>query len=130
MGSIEQAWREAGERFARLGHELRASYDRQAASEGGPSAGTGGGATDRQAVEDGLRKLVDALDHMATMAGATVRDPEVGTSARLAARSLGDAIAATLDGVSQEPRGQHGDRRAGDRAEPRPPDAGNGASPS
>lgn len=119
MGVIEQAWREAGEHFARLGHELRASYDRQAASEEGTKAGAGAGAADqagdRQAVEDGLRRLADALDHLATTAGAAIRDPGVGKAARLAADSLGVAITATLDEFSQELRGRHGQRPDGGR---------------
>jgi endonuclease/exonuclease/phosphatase family metal-dependent hydrolase len=104
MAAAEQAWTEVGVRFTALGKRLKERYAEEAGAQG---------AADTMAVEDSLHKLADALDHVFTSAGTATRDPAVAEDTRQAARSLGRALAATLDEVSQGLR-DRSDRRAAD----------------
>jgi hypothetical protein len=92
MAAREQAWAEVGECFTALGKRLKARYADEAGAQG---------TADAKVVEDSLRRVADALDHVFTAAGTMVRDPAVAEDARQAARSLGQALATTLDEVSQ-----------------------------
>jgi hypothetical protein len=122
MAAAEQAWTEVGVHFTALGKRLKQRYAEEAGAQG---------AADTKAVEDSLRKLTDALDHVFTSAGTAVRDPAVAEDTRQAARALGRALAATLDEVSQGLR-EGSDRRAADTPDQQPggqaADAG-GATP-
>jgi hypothetical protein len=92
MADSKRAWEEVGESFANLGRQLKSRFD------------TGGDSTENRAVQDALKGLADAVDHVADSVAGAVRDPEFKENTQRAARSFTSALAATFDEVSDELR--------------------------
>ena len=91
MAESKEAWEQVGEQFAALGRRLRE-------------------APDKAAVEDALQGLAGAVDRIVDTVSGAVRDPGFKEDVRNAARSLGDALTATVD----EARRRIGGPRPGD----------------
>jgi hypothetical protein len=90
MAEAKDKWDEVGERFSRLGHQLKGRFDVNAAF----------GSEERETVNAALRQLGDALDAGFTTIGDTLRDPEMRDEMKTAGTSITDAIAATLRDIS------------------------------
>ena len=103
-----------------------------AADEAGTASGAGGAAGeagtasdpgDREAVRDALRGIGAAARRLGDQAGEAVRDPAVRESAQRVARTLGEALEATIGRLGVELRGRS--RPAGEAD----PADGGGSSP-
>lgn len=70
---------------------------------------------------EALRKLADAVGDAFEAVGNAVQDPTVRAEARTVAGSLGDALAATFAGVSDEVRKIFSKGGSGDGPSPEPP---------
>ncbi len=90
MAEAKDKWDEVGDRFSRLGHQLKERFDVNA----------GFGSAEREKVNAALRQLGDALDAGFTTIGDTLRDPAMRDELKTAGTSITDAIAATLRDVS------------------------------
>ena len=107
MTDSKESWEKAGERFERLGAQLREHY-RRAGQEQGETGD----------VDDALRRLGDAVDAAVKGVGDAVRDPEFQDTAKGAARALRDALAATFERVGAQVRGCREPREDEDRTGP------------
>jgi hypothetical protein len=110
-----EAWSEVGRQFEELGRTLRGHFDREPepAAEGGtgtPSDPSGAG--DQAAMRNALRRLGQAAQQLGEQAGEAVRDPVVRESAQRAARTLADALDATMTELGADLRGRLRARRA------------------
>ena len=103
-----------------------------AADEAGTASGAGGAADeagtasdhgDREAVRDALRGFGAAARRLGDQAGEAVRDPAVRESAQRVARTLGEALEATIGRLGVELRGRSHPAGEADPAE------GGGSSP-
>ncbi len=90
MAEAKEKWDEVGERFNRLGRQLKDRFEANAAF----------GTDEQEKVNDALRQLGDALDAGFTTIGDTLRDPAIRDEMKTAGTSIADAIAATLRDVS------------------------------
>src|SRR5829696_2026836 len=92
----------------------------------GPAGGapgwarTGVGRTDWEAMRESVRRLGESAQRLATQAGDAARDPEVLDSAQRAARTLGDAVTSTVEGLATELRERVRSPRWSDPSRPRP----------
>jgi phage-related minor tail protein len=90
MADAKEKWDQVGERFGDLGRTLKSRFDVHAAF----------GADERDKVNDALRQLADALDAGFTTIGDTLRDPAMRDEMKSAGSSIADAIAATVQDIS------------------------------
>ncbi len=90
MAEAREKWDEVGDRFSRLGHELKERFEVNATF----------GSDERETVNAALRQLGEALDAGFTTIGDTLRDPAMRDELKTAGTSITDAIAATLRDVS------------------------------
>ena len=89
-------------------------------SGGRTDAGPGGGSGDRAAVQDALQRLGQAVQRLGDQAEEAVRDRTVRVSAQQAARTLGDALAATFTELGDQLRSRVGSSPRSGQAEPEP----------
>lgn len=95
------AWDRVGTSGSELGAKLKHHFE-EARGE------------DAAEATEALRKLADAVGDAFDAVGNAVRDPDVRAEARTVAGSLGDALAATFAGVSDEVRKIFNRTRDGD----------------
>jgi hypothetical protein len=93
-----KAWDEVGKHFSEVGKRIGEHY-RKLEDETTTSA-----ETQRQSVNDAIRKVVNELDHAFTGLGNALRDPQTKDSLNKAARSLGSAVDSTFSGLGQRMR--------------------------
>ena len=86
-------WDDVSDRFARLGKRLKAAAD-------------GGAKGDRDAVADAFKSFVASLDDAAASLNKAVQDPKFRDDAKAAAKSLGDAVAASFEQIGDDLRGR------------------------
>jgi hypothetical protein len=98
-----KAWDEVGKQFSDVGKRIGEHY-RSLEKETRTSA-----ATQRQTVNEALKKAVAELDHAFTGLGNALRDPQTKESLNLAAKTLGDALNSTFSGLGEKLR-QRGSR--------------------
>ncbi len=78
-------------------------------------------ATQRQTVNDAIKKVVDELDQAFTGLGNALRDPQTKESVNKAAKSLGNALDSTFSGLGER-------LRKGSAKKGSPEDSGQGES--
>jgi uncharacterized protein YyaL (SSP411 family) len=116
-GETKKAWDEVGQHFSDVGKRIGEHY-RNLEDETKPSA-----ATQRQSVNDAVKKVVDELDQAFTGLGNALRDPQTKDSLNKAARSLGNALDSTFSGLGDRIRqrgrkdspGGGGEAQSGDK---------------
>ncbi len=108
-------WDEVGKHFSDVGKRIGEHY-RKLEDEPGQSA-----ATQRQTVNDAIKKVVDELDQAFTGLGNALRDPQTKESVNKAAKSLGNALDSTFSGLGER-------LRKGSAKKGSPEDSGQGES--
>jgi trans-2-enoyl-CoA reductase len=93
-----KAWDDVGEQFSDVGKKIGEHY-RSLESDTRTSA-----ETQRQTVNDAIKKVVDEMDKAFTGLGNALRDPQTKDSLNKAAKSLGDALDSTFSGLGQKLR--------------------------
>jgi len=93
-----KAWDEVGKQFSHVGKRIGEHY-RSLESETRTSA-----ETQRQTVNDAIKKVVDEMDKAFTGLGNALRDPQTKESLNKAAKSLGQALDSTFSGLGQKLR--------------------------
>jgi uncharacterized protein YyaL (SSP411 family) len=99
-----KAWDDVGKHFSDVGKRIGEHY-RNLEDEARTSA-----ATQRQTVNDAIKKVVDEMDHAFTGLGNALRDPETKQSLNKAAKSLSEALDSTFSGLGERMR-QRGARK-------------------
>ena len=103
---MKDAWNEVAEGFAKLGNVMRDRYrigtddapvtaDTQAAADTGTAAGF-------ERLREAFERLVEAGRDVGQRSVDVVRDADVNAQAKDAARSLNDALSATVDMIGHE----------------------------
>ncbi|HEY3209068.1 MAG TPA: hypothetical protein VGL18_04650 [Actinomycetota bacterium] len=93
-----KAWDEVGKHFSDVGKRIGEHY-RKLEDETRTSA-----ATQRQTVNDAIKKVVDELDQAFTGLGNALRDPQTKDSLNRAAKSFSDALDSTFSGLGERLR--------------------------
>jgi hypothetical protein len=93
-----KAWDEVGKQFSDVGKRIGEHY-RSLEKEARTSA-----ETQRQTVNEALKKAVAELDQAFTGLGNALRDPQTKESLNRAAKSLGDALDSTFSGLGKKLR--------------------------
>ena len=94
----KKAWEEVGQHFSSVGKRIGEHY-KSLEDETRTSA-----ATQRQTVNDTIKKVVDELDQAFTGLGNALRDPQTKESLNKAAKSLGNALDSTFSGLGDKLR--------------------------
>jgi len=94
----KKAWEEVGQHFSSVGKRIGEHY-RNLEDETRTSA-----ATQRQTVNDTIKKVVNELDQAFTGLGNALRDPQTKESLNKAAKSLGNALDSTFSGLGEKLR--------------------------
>ncbi len=115
--ATRKAWEEVGQHFSNVGKRIGEHY-RNLEGEAKTSA-----ETQRQTVNDAIKKVVDEMDKAFTGLGNALRDPQTKDSLNKAAKSLGDALDSTFSGLGERLRKSSTKKDA-------PGDAGQGGSGS
>ena len=95
MSLTKDRWDDVGRSFADLGRRLGDRYRDARSDEQGE-------------VTDALDRLVAGLDRAFSSLGDTIRDPESKAAVERAARTLGDAVAGTVEDVGERLRKRFG----------------------
>ena len=126
---MKQRWEDVGQRFEALGRVLKERYQSaERAPETAHAAEEDEASEERAALREAFDKIVAAAQELGERAGSIVRDPAVKEQTTLVARSLNDALTASVDQIGDEvgrllkrtkgaaPSGRHDDpRRPGQR---------------
>jgi Flp pilus assembly pilin Flp len=104
----KKAWEEVGQHFSSVGKRIGEHY-KSLEDETRTSA-----ATQRQTVNDTIKKVVDELDQAFTGLGNALRDPQTKESLNKAAKSLGNALDSTFSGLGDKLRKGTSRNRTGD----------------
>jgi hypothetical protein len=97
---MKDAWDEVAEGFSKLGRAMRERY-RHGASDapGGGESGTGSGF---EGLREAFERLVEAGRDIGQRSIDVLKDEDVNAQAKDAARSLNDALSATVDMIGRE----------------------------
>ncbi|MGH2554838.1 MAG: hypothetical protein ACRDHO_03875 [Actinomycetota bacterium] len=96
--NARKAWDEVGKQFSDVGKRIGEHY-RSLESKTRTSA-----ETQRQTVNDAIKKVVDEMDKAFTGLGNALRDPTTKQGLNKAAKSLGDALDSTFSGLGHKLR--------------------------
>jgi hypothetical protein len=96
---MKQRWEDVGQRFESLGRALKERYQ---SAETAPAAEQHDASEDRAALREAFEKLVAAAQELGERAASTVHDPAVKEQATLVARSLNEALTASVDQIGDE----------------------------
>ncbi|MET0323850.1 MAG: hypothetical protein ABW219_01415 [Ilumatobacteraceae bacterium] len=102
---MKQAWNDVADGFSSLGRLVKSRYQGEPddAEVEAPAADSGGSAGDAgTALRDALQHLVDAGRDLGDRAADVARDDEIKEQAKRAAGSLNDALAATVDMITEQ----------------------------
>jgi hypothetical protein len=94
----KKAWEQVGQHFSDVGKKIGEHY-RNVEGETRTAA-----ASQRQTVNDAVKKVVEQMDQAFTGLGNALRDPQTKDSLNKAAKSLGDALDSTFSGLGEKLR--------------------------
>jgi len=94
---MKQAWNDVAEGFSTLGGMMKERYQTGGSDDGGGAATASGMDDAGAALRSALDRFAAAGREVGDRAGDVVRDDEVRAQAKLAAASLSDALAATMN---------------------------------
>lgn len=103
--SMKDAWNEVAEQFEALGKLIKGRYQAAASAEADSPAATAAqdAAQDASAaLREAFDRFVEAGRDLGDRATGVVRDEEVKAEAKRAAGTLNDALAATVDLISEQ----------------------------
>lgn len=89
------AWSDAGDRLGVLGSRLKQHYEARSGSSGGQAG---------EEVKDAARRIGEAVQSAFDAIGSAAKDPAVKDDVRQVGRSVSDALAGTMTGLSDELR--------------------------
>jgi hypothetical protein len=92
MSQVDEAWKDVGEQFQKLGAMFREHYDAQ---EGEPEE-----PPSDEEMEEAVRKLTEGIKSAFGAAGDTFKDPALMDEARVTASSFFNALGATFEEIA------------------------------
>ena len=100
---MKQRWEDVGERFEALGRVLKERYQSaERAPETAHAAEQDEASGERAALREAFDNIVAAAQELGERAGSVVRDPAVKEQTTLVARSLNEALTASVDQIGHE----------------------------
>ena len=98
---LRDAWNEVADGFAKLGQAMRERY-RAAGDTAAADEPAGDGSSGMDGLREALDRLVEAGREIGQRSGEVLRDPDVSTQAKQAARALNEALSETVDLIGRE----------------------------
>ncbi len=102
---MKQAWNKVGDEFAALGRTMK---DRYHGDEPGGTSGASQPSDAGTALRDSIDRLVAAARDFGDRAVEVVRDDDVRSQAKVAARTLNDAVSTTVEIIGEQVGGLFG----------------------
>ena len=100
---MKQRWEDVGQRFEALGRAVKERYQSAASSpETAQAAEHEEASEERAALREAFEKIVTAAQELGERAASIIRDPAVKEQTTLVARSLNDALTASVDQLGDE----------------------------
>jgi hypothetical protein len=100
---MKQRWEDVGQRFEALGRVVKERYQSaESASETAHAAEHDDAGQERAALREAFEKVVAAAQELGERAASIVRDPAVKEQTTLVARSLNEALTASVDQIGDE----------------------------
>jgi hypothetical protein len=96
---MKQRWEDVGQSFEALGRLVKERYQ---AVEAAPAAEREHATQERAALREAFEKIVTAAQELGERAASIVHDPEVKEQTTLVARSLNEALTASVDQIGDE----------------------------
>ena len=96
---MKQRWEDVGQRFEALGRAVKERYQ---SAETAPAAEQHDASEERAALREAFEKIVAAAHELGERAASIVQDPAVKEQTTLVARSLNDALTASVDQIGDE----------------------------
>jgi hypothetical protein len=96
---LKQRWDDVGQRFEALGRVVKERYQ---SAEPTPGSEPVDATEERAALREAFEKVVAAAQELVDRAGSVVRDPAVKEQTTLVARSLNEALTASVDQIGEE----------------------------
>ena len=100
---MKQRWEDVGQRFEALGRVLKERYhSAERAPDTAHAAEQDEASEERAALREAFDKIVEAAQELGERAASIVRDPAVKEQTTLVARSLNEALTASVDQIGDE----------------------------
>ena len=100
---MKQRWEDVGQRFEALGRAVKERYQSAESSpETAQAAEHEEASEERAALREAFEKIVTAAQELGERAASIIRDPAVKEQTTLVARSLNDALTASVDQLGDE----------------------------
>ena len=100
---MKQRWEDVGQRFEALGRVLKERYQSaERAPDMAHAAEQDEASEERAALREAFDKIVEAAQELGERAASIVRDPAVKEQTTLVARSLNEALTASVDQIGDE----------------------------
>jgi hypothetical protein len=96
---MKQRWEDVGQRFEALGRVVKERYQ---TAEAASAAEPHDVSDERAALREAFEKVVTAAQQLGERAAAIVHDPAVKEQTTLLARSLNEALTASVDQIGDE----------------------------
>lgn len=96
---MKQRWDDVGQRFEALGRVVKERYQ---SAETAPAAEPDDASKERAALREAFEKIVTAAQELGERAASIVHDPAVKEQTTLVARSLNEALTASVDQIGDE----------------------------
>jgi hypothetical protein len=100
---MKQRWEDVGQRFEALGRAVKERYQSAEHAPGEtPAAEHDEASQERAALREAFEKIVTAAHELGERAASIIHDPAVKEQTTLVARSLNDALTASVDQIGDE----------------------------
>ncbi len=96
---MKQRWEEVGQRFEALGRVVKERYQ---STETASATEQGDASEERAALREAFEKIVKTAQELGERATSIVQDPAVKEQTTLVARSLNEALTASVDQIGDE----------------------------
>ncbi len=96
---MKPRWEEVGQRFEALGRVVKERYQ---SAETAPTGARDDAGEERAALREAFDKIVTAAQELGERAASIVHDPAVKEQTTLVARSLNEALTASVDQIGDE----------------------------